>query len=263
MVLLGIFVVGLTAQFVKPLGDALQGKAALGGALLSLVGYVLYDAVQELSNAPEVMPEQTLVGSHSLREHVRRAFAAREVTVSFFGYTGETLFSELHHQLELLMEDPGRTRKVTIRMMVPDFSLPMSVPGRVGATGVSVDDPEFRRRVDGRCEDYDQQFSDLSRQLDALGRVAARCEYRQYQGLPREKICIFNEELVLHGRYDISARYAHQGQDMYDPKGYNTDLFVWSKKVPAQVAVVDRWVRDLDGEWRLAARPAWSHIPAV
>ncbi|WP_371642747.1 hypothetical protein [Streptomyces mirabilis] len=42
--LLGIFVVGLTAQFVTPLGDALQGKAFLGGALLSLVAYVLYDA---------------------------------------------------------------------------------------------------------------------------------------------------------------------------------------------------------------------------
>jgi hypothetical protein len=35
LLLLGIFVTGLTAQFVKPVGDALEGKAYLGGALLS------------------------------------------------------------------------------------------------------------------------------------------------------------------------------------------------------------------------------------
>lgn len=35
VLLVGIFLTGLTAQFVKPVGDALEGKAYLGGALLS------------------------------------------------------------------------------------------------------------------------------------------------------------------------------------------------------------------------------------
>ncbi|MFE2971926.1 hypothetical protein ACFXKC_51905 [Streptomyces sp. NPDC059340] len=56
--LLGIFVVGLTAQFVTPLGEALQGKAFLGGALLSLVAYVLYDAVKDLA-ASLRLPERS------------------------------------------------------------------------------------------------------------------------------------------------------------------------------------------------------------
>lgn len=43
LVLLGIFASGLLGQFVKPVGDALEGKVFVGGALLSLVAYVLYD----------------------------------------------------------------------------------------------------------------------------------------------------------------------------------------------------------------------------
>ncbi|WP_237519804.1 hypothetical protein [Streptomyces sp. HUCO-GS316] len=35
VLLLGIFATGLTAQFIKPVGDALEGKAYLGGALLA------------------------------------------------------------------------------------------------------------------------------------------------------------------------------------------------------------------------------------
>ncbi|MFJ4711618.1 hypothetical protein [Streptomyces sp. NPDC088785] len=38
-----VHVTGLLAQFVRPLGDALEGSACLGGALLGLVGYVLAD----------------------------------------------------------------------------------------------------------------------------------------------------------------------------------------------------------------------------
>lgn len=41
VILGGIFVIGLAAQFVPSVGDAIEGKAYLGGALLSLVGYVL------------------------------------------------------------------------------------------------------------------------------------------------------------------------------------------------------------------------------
>ncbi|MFF5307436.1 hypothetical protein ACFY5F_49615 [Streptomyces sp. NPDC013161] len=42
------FTLGLLAQFVPTVSDALTGKAALGGALLAVVGYVLYDNVQSL-----------------------------------------------------------------------------------------------------------------------------------------------------------------------------------------------------------------------
>ncbi|MEV7861223.1 hypothetical protein AB0O86_20925 [Streptomyces hirsutus] len=54
VVLPAICATGLTAQFVQPVGDALEGKAFLGGALFSLVAHVLYDlydAVTSLSSS--------------------------------------------------------------------------------------------------------------------------------------------------------------------------------------------------------------------
>ncbi|MEU6323688.1 hypothetical protein [Streptomyces sp. NPDC047009] len=135
--LLGIFVVGLTAQFVTPLGDALQGKAFLGGALLSLVAYVLYDAVKDL-DASLRQPARSRVGPGELGRFVREAFRARTLEITFLGYTGETIFGALYSRLEELLDDPGRTRRVCVRVLVPDFGQPMTVPSRVGPNGCEV-----------------------------------------------------------------------------------------------------------------------------
>ncbi|MFC4505553.1 MULTISPECIES: hypothetical protein [Streptomyces] len=259
VLLIGIFVTGLTAQFVKPVGDAMEGKAYLGGALLSLVGYVLYDTVKDLSSSLR-LPTRGQVKSRELGAFVSDAFRARAVDIRFLGYTGETLYNELYHRLEGLIEDPGPTRHVTIRVLIPDFAQAMTVPSRVGERGVPVDDPDFRKRLEGKCQEYDETLSGLAERLTAEGRVNARCEYRVYPGIPRDKICIFNRELVLHGLYDVIARTVLRGAapEYYDPKGYRTDLNVWSLEGSEDSkALIATWNRHLDNLWTLAAPPPW------
>ncbi|MGV9994111.1 hypothetical protein [Streptomyces sp. NPDC003374] len=260
--LLAIFATGLVAQFVKPVGDALEGKAYLG-ALLSLVGYVLYDQVKELSSSVRV-PTRVLVSSSEMGTFVREAFQARKVEISFLGYTGETLYNALYHRLEDLFDSPGPTRRVTIRMLVPDFGLPMSVPSRVGPDDSPQDDPDFRKRMEGRCREYDSILLELAERLTAAGRVVVECEYRLYPGIPRDKICIFNRQRVLHGLYDLSARMRleHMGPEFYDPKGFKTDLNVWSREgTAAAEAAVATWNKHFDDLWTLAATPPWRHRP--
>ncbi|MFD9511249.1 hypothetical protein [Streptomyces mirabilis] len=257
--LLGIFVVGLTAQFVTPLGDALQGKAFLGGALLSLVAYVLYDAVKDLA-ASLRLPERSQVGSRELGRFVNEAFRARTVEITFLGYTGETIFGALHSRLEELLDDPGRTRRVCIRVLVPDFGQPMTVPSRVGPNGEPLDDPAFRRVLELRCQGYDRSLSVLAGQLNRLGRVTVESEFRLYPGIPRDKVCIFNRELMLHGLYDVAARSIQHssGPEYYDPRGYRTDLIVWSaREADGTRATVATWNKHLDGLWSLATVPPW------
>jgi hypothetical protein len=259
VLLIGIFVSGLTAQFVKPVGDALEGKAFLGGALLSLVGYVLYDAVRELSSSVRT-PSRALVNSRQLGSFVSEAFRARKVEISFLGYTGETLYNELYHRLEDLPVDPGPTKRVSIRILVPDFRLPMTVPSRVGQDGAPVDDPDFRKRVERKCKEYDGILSGLAEQLTADGRVAVECEYRLYPGIPRDKVCIFNRKQVLHGLYNVAARMRlnHLDPEFYDPKGYSTDLNVWSREGTAAAdAAISTWNKHFDDLWNLAAIPDW------
>ncbi|MGY6020611.1 hypothetical protein [Streptomyces spinosirectus] len=263
VLLLGIFATGLTAQFVKPVGDALEGKAYLGGALFSLVGYVLYDQVKELSSSVRP-PSRTLVNSSELGSFVGDAFEARKVEISFLGYTGETLYNALYHRLENLFDDPGPTRRVSIRMLVPDFALPMLVPSQVGADDRPEDSEAFRRRIEQRCSEYDDMLSDLAARLTSAGRMTVHCEYRLYPGIPRDKICIFNRKQVLHGLYDLSARMHYMGNEYFDPKGFRTDLNVWSPEDTAVAeAAIATWNKHFDDLWSLATVPHWRRRAAA
>ncbi|MFB6770411.1 MULTISPECIES: hypothetical protein [unclassified Streptomyces] len=263
--LLGLFVVGVSAQLVKPIGDALEDKAFLGGALLSLVGYVLYESVKDLASSLR-LPARAQVESRELGTFVSEAFRARTVEIGFLGYTGETLYNELYHRLEGLLEDPGPIRHVNVRFLIPDFGRPMTVPSRVGEGGRPVDDPDFRKRLEEKCREYDETLSVLAERLTRLGRVTAHCEYRLHPGIPTDKVCVFNRELVLHGLYDVTARTVLRSTDpeYYDPKGYRTDLTVWSQEGGDDAkAVLATWNRHFDSLWGLAATPPWRAAAAA
>ncbi|MEV8545006.1 hypothetical protein [Streptomyces sp. NPDC051572] len=257
--LLFVFVIGLVAQFLKPVGDALQGKVFLGISLLSVMAYVLYSKVNDLDVSLRV-PSHAQVKSRELGIFVTEAFRDRTVEISFLGYTGETLYNELYHRLEGLQDDPGPTRHVVVRFLVPDFRAPMTVPSRVGPDGSPVDDEEFRKRLELKCREFDQRLSGIAQRLTSAGRVTAACEYRFYPGIPRDKICIFNRELVLHGLYDVSARTVgfSPEPDYYDPQGYRTDLNIWSREDTDDAkAAIATWNKHFDALWELAERPPW------
>ncbi|WP_329434694.1 hypothetical protein OG564_25060 [Streptomyces sp. NBC_01280] len=256
--LLGIFVTGMVAEFVKPVGDALQGRTFVGGALLSLVGYVLYDAVKDLAASVERAPARSRVRSSDLPEYVREAFGARKVDICFLGYTGETLKEAVYERLNLLLDGNGQARDVSIRMLVPDFGRPMALPSRVGPGGEPVDDPGFRDRLADLCQEYDDQLQAKIEEFDQFGGVRVTCEYRLYHGVPRDKICIFNESLVLHGLYDVSVTMRWRGERYYDPKGFQTDLSVWSLREGTDGAEgVVMWTKHFNDLWALAAVPPW------
>ena len=226
---------------------------------------MLYDTVKDLAATLRV-PTRAQVKSRDLGSFVSEAFDARNVEISFLGYTGEKLYHALHHRLEGFFDDPGPTRKVSIRFLVPDFRQAMIVPSRVGENGVPEDDVEFRERLERKCQEYDRSLSAIAERLTTLGRVTAECEYRFYQGIPRDKICIFNRELVLHGLYDVAARTVgfSTEPEYYDPKGYRTDLNVWSRKDndDSKVAVAT-WNKHFDDLWRLADIPPWHRSAAA
>lgn len=98
--------------------------------------------------------------------------------------------------------------------------------------------------VEQRCREYDGILSDLAERLTATTRVAVECEYRLY----------------------LSARMRlnHLGPEFYDPKGYRTDLIVWSKEgTAAAEAAISTWNKHFDDLWLLARRPQWRQGTAV
>ena len=52
----------------------------------------------------------------------------------------------------------------------------MTVPSRVGAQGLPVDDPDFRKRLEAKCREFDETLYGIAERLTVRGRVTARCE---------------------------------------------------------------------------------------
>jgi hypothetical protein len=227
--LLAVFVVGLVAQFVKPVGDALEGKTYIGGALLSIVGYVLYAEVLRLNAARDTQGE----GARQLRETVRRltdevqGLTARldpqtgegvtmdllieecaravarggETQLSGVCFTGETFVEPLRRVLEDLPPDPSRS--VSVRILVPDFTRPVDVPGLVrGTDGRLTDAPGFRRHLVEKIAGYERALRTTRGRMLTKDQGTLSVEFRTVHMTPFLKLYAIGNEVVYEGIYD-------------------------------------------------------------
>jgi hypothetical protein len=258
-VLLGIMVLGILAQFVKPVGDLLEGKTFIGGTLLSGVAYVLYDALKDLADAPPngrgTLP---VTDPHSLGPYIDEAFTARTVHVRFIGYTGETLFLHLQRLLLDVLNTPRRTRSVTVRILVPDLSVPVGLPCALHQDGSTSDDPEFRAYQTRRTRDYSHHLSGLALLLRDAG-IDVAVEFRTYPGIPVFKLYILNEDMAFAGFYDVawtSGFPIHAPtRTLLNPKGPLTSIHGWDSRNGNDES--KRFVRDsaefFEGLWKISA----------
>ncbi|WP_329366854.1 ATP/GTP-binding protein [Streptomyces sp. NBC_01483] len=268
VLLLVIFLIGLVAQFVKPVGDALEGKAYLGGALLSLVGYVLYTEVQRLNTAHGVQQGDTdslgatlrqlteevghlnaerlsrkvaLVTPRDLEKEFEKALqVGGDVRFSAMGFTGETFAKALDAIFEQSPQNDQRV--VHVKVLVPDFTRPMEVPGLIGADGKSVDAPVFRRSLVRQIESYDALLKRQIGRMRHKHQGVLTVEFRVMHMSPSLKLYLINNDQVFEGIYDkialrpgeydaaVPAEEASgaAGGEILDLLGYDSLLTRWS-----------------------------------
>ncbi|MET7895108.1 ATP/GTP-binding protein [Streptomyces mirabilis] len=231
VLLLVIFLIGLIAQFVKPVGDALEGKAYLGGALLSLVGYVLYTEVQRLNtahgvqrgdtdslgatlrhlteevghlNAERLSGRAALVTPRDLEEEFKKALqVGGDVRFSAMGFTGETFAKALDQIFEQSSQNDQRV--VHVKVLVPDFTKPIEVPGLIGADGKSIDAPVFRRSLVRQIEGYDALLKRQIGRMRHKHQGVLTVEFRVMHMSPSLKLYLINNDQVFEGIYDKIA----------------------------------------------------------
>ncbi|MHC5262871.1 hypothetical protein ACYSUO_33740 [Streptomyces sp. UC4497] len=260
----GIFLAGLVASFVKPFGDFLEGRALLGGSLLSLVAFLLYDAIVDLRNTVDQRPVPSrVVTSDDLKGRVEAAFSGRKVEIRFLGYTGETLVRGVDECLRRLLSDRRDVESIDIRILIPDFRQRMAVPSLVGEDRRPIDDGTYRRRLEDKARDNEGMLKGAVEGLRSQGWPSERvlsCQYRVFHGFPRDKLVILNAESVLHGLYDVRTTRTMSGGTYYDPQGANTSMVEVARgKEGLQVGHgVDAWIKHFDGLWELASLPRWS-----
>ncbi|WP_328561254.1 ATP/GTP-binding protein [Streptomyces coelicoflavus] len=272
--LLAVFVVGLVAQFAKPVGDALEGKTYIGGALLSIVGYVLYAEVLRLNAARDTEGE----GARQLHEAVRRLrgeieeLTARlgpqagdsatmgllveecaravlrggETQLSGMCFTGETFVEPLRRVLEDLPPDPSRS--VSVRVLVPDFTRPTGVPGLVRhADGKLVDAPGFRRHLTGKITGYAQDLRTTRGRMLNKNQGTLSVEFRAVHMSPFLKLYAIGNEVVYEGIYDtLEVRPDEYGASAPAPPGPGTDAGQLLDLI-GRGSLLTRWSR-YDGE---------------
>ncbi|MFI6089423.1 hypothetical protein [Streptomyces sp. NPDC051218] len=227
MLLLSIFGLGLVAQFVQPVGDALEGKAYLGGAVLSLMGYVLYSEVQRLNAALRPAVRETVL-TRDLRQHFDEALRLREARIDAIGFTGETVVYQVSRSLEDLHD--GARPRVTMRILVPDFTKPMEIPGMLNGEGKAEDDEVFRAELLAKVREYERNMTALARRLDIDRKAELDPQFRVLHISPFLRFCLINDEQLFDGIYDkVEKRPANESPDrqVLDLMGYHTSLTRW------------------------------------
>ncbi|MFG2501618.1 ATP/GTP-binding protein [Streptomyces sp. NPDC048441] len=227
MLLLSIFGLGLVAQFVRPVGDALEGKAYLGGAVLSLVGYVLYSEVQKLNAAMRPAARETVLPS-SLKPYFDEVLRKGDTRVDALGFTGETVIYQISRSLEALPE--GVRPRVAIRILVPDFTKPMEIPGRLDGAGQAADDEGFREELLGKVRGYERDMTVLATRQERERKADLDPQFRVLHISPFLKFCLINDEQLFDGIYDeVKKRPADKPPDrqVLDLMGYDASLTYW------------------------------------
>lgn len=161
-----------------------------------------------------------------LRPHLERAFEQPQVSVDFAGFSGETLHGAISEPLDKIRAGRLRPASVSVRLLMPDPSIPWSLPARVDDLA---DSPEFRERADRIMRRHAVAIVDAVSELGELGLVEnARAEVRVYPAIPLFKLYVINESEAFFGYYPVEKheiQLAGERTPIWDLMGKDTILF--------------------------------------
>ncbi|SEF14746.1 GntR family transcriptional regulator [Jiangella alba] len=198
-------------------------------------------ARQTVQNALDILRDESLIVSRQgsgvfvrertekpvgLRPHLEQAFEADAVRVDFAGFSGETLHGAMQEPLDKIRSGRLTPQNVAIRLLVPDTTLPWTLPRRVGEPG---DFAPIRERMAEITDRHVRSLAHSVHELAELGLVKkASVEVRVHGTPPPFKLYIINDAQVFFGFYPV---YEHQlaiGDEttaIYDLGGKDTVLF--------------------------------------
>lgn len=194
-----------------------------------------------------------------LRPHLERAFEAAHVSVDFAGFSGETLHGAISEPIDKIRAGRLRPASVSVRLLVPDPSVPWSLPARVEDMA---DSPAFRARADRIMRRHALAVVDAVTELNELGLVEeARAEVRVQPAVPLFKLYVINESEAFFGYYPVDKHDVQLDGErvpVWDLLGKDAVLFHHAadgdpESIGAQYVRQSRmW---FDSLWNTVARP--------
>jgi hypothetical protein len=173
-----------------------------------------------------VLPPASVVLSTGLRPYIEQAFTAEHVTIDFAGFSGETLHGVIQEPLDKIRTGELKPASVTIRMLLPDTTRPMTVPCRVEDLA---DDPNYRARMHQVTGRHAYAILETVQELARLGRIKeASTQIRAYQVPPLFKLYLFNGDEAFFGLYPLVEHkipFSDGSHAMYDLMGKDAVVF--------------------------------------
>ncbi|MFD3946839.1 GntR family transcriptional regulator [Streptomyces sp. NPDC058579] len=161
-----------------------------------------------------------------LRPYVEQAFASRQVTIDFAGFSSETLHGALQEPLDKIRVGRLTPTSIRIRILVPDMAVPQAAPVR---REDCADDPRLRARMHDIMASYTRSISDSISELEHLGLVQeSSVSVRVHSGTQFFKLYVINKEDAFFGYYPIRPnKVVAQGEaiEIFDLVGKDTILF--------------------------------------
>ena len=171
-----------------------------------------------------------MVLSTGLRPYIEQAFTAEHVIIDFAGFSGETLHGVVQEPLDKIRTGEIKPDSVTIRMLLPDTTRPMTIPCRVEDLA---DDPGYRARMHQVTGRHAYAILEAVQELARLGRIKeASTEIRAYQVPPLFKLYLLNGEEAFFGLYPLvehNIPFPDGSHPMYDLMGKDAVVFRHSK----------------------------------
>ena len=164
--------------------------------------------------------------SVGIRRFMEQAFAREHVTIDFAGFSGETLHGVTQEPLDKIRIGRIRPASVTVRMLLPDTTLPMALPCRADDLA---DAPGYRQRMTRITSRHAHAVVDSVQELTRLGLLdGGTAQLRAHPCPPLFKLYILNGEDVFFGFYPIlRQRIPLPGgdTDIYDLMGKDAVVF--------------------------------------
>lgn len=198
-------------------------------------------ARQTVQNALRVLKDEGLIVSRQgqgafvkgrterpvgLRPHIEQAFQAREVSIDFTGFSGETLHGAIQEPLDQIRAGRLTPESIKIRILLPDMSVPMSLPCRADD---KADDPAIRARMDRIAGRSTSAIVDSVEELGSLGLVStATAEVRVFATAPLFKLYVVNAVDAFFGFYPVVRHVVSVNGtpvEILDPMGKDATLF--------------------------------------
>jgi DNA-binding transcriptional regulator YhcF (GntR family) len=193
-----------------------------------------------------------------LRPHVEAAFDRPHVSVDFAGFSGETLHGMLQEPLDKIRAGRLTPESLTIRILLPDMTVPSAVPSRAD-TGA--DDPAVRERADRIGRRHTEAITESVRELADLGLVKnASAEVRTYGTTALFKLYIINREEAFFGFYPVvehRVTIKSEPVPIFDVMGKDATLFhfaVSDDEASMNTEYVEQACVWFDSVWTTVAR---------